>query len=139
MSHSMPEKIRMPRLPIFVKPPDAGGELRHPAFVKPVRHGERLRMIGDGDVLVAALPRCFRHFFKRGAPVGLGGMHVEIAANLIEFDQFGHDAFGGQFYLAEILADFRRDPTETERLVYAFFSLASYFDIVFDAVEAIFA
>ena len=39
-------------------------------------------MVGDGDILVAAAQRRFRHLANGVFAVGLVGVHVEIAANI---------------------------------------------------------
>ncbi len=46
--------------------------------------GERqiFRVIGDGHVFIAALPRRFRHLFNRVAAVGFNRVHVHVAANV---------------------------------------------------------
>ncbi len=57
-------------------------ELHHALFIEPVGHGERFGVVGDGDVLVAVLARRLGHFLERGAAIGLGGVHVQVAADV---------------------------------------------------------
>ena len=45
-------------------------------------------MVRDRDVLIAPFAASFSHLFKRGAAVGLGRVHVQIAANVREIHQF---------------------------------------------------
>ena len=79
-------------------------------FIQAVGHGEGLRMIGDGDVFVAQRAGGLGHFFERGAAVGFGGVHVEIAADVGELDQLGQAAFERGFDLAAVFAQLRRNP-----------------------------
>src|SRR5262249_11478584 len=46
------------------------------------RIGGGLRMIGDAEVLVAALARCFRHLVERVDPVGGAGVRMQDAADI---------------------------------------------------------
>ena len=69
------------------------GEGDHALLIQAVGHGQRLGVVGDGDVLVAALARGLGHLLERGAAVGLGGVHVEVAADVAQFHQFGQAAF----------------------------------------------
>ena len=73
-------------------------------------------MIRDGDVFVAALARGRGHFFERRAAVGLGGVHVQIAADLRKLHQLRQAVLGGGFDLAPIFAQLRRNPGEARAL-----------------------
>jgi hypothetical protein len=66
---------------------DAASEGDGACFVEPVRHGQRLGMIGDGDVFVSAVAAGFGHFFESRASIGFAGVHVEIAANVGALDE----------------------------------------------------
>ena len=55
--------------------------------IETVGEGQILRVIGDGDVLVAALFGRGRHLVDGALPVGFDGMHVHFAANIIHGDQ----------------------------------------------------
>jgi hypothetical protein len=46
-------------------------------------------VLGDRDVLVAALACRLRHLLERVAPVGEHGVHVEVAAYVTDLDQLG--------------------------------------------------
>lgn len=54
-----------------------------PPGVKPFGHGDALRVIGDGDILVAEFLCRFNHFGDCRAPVGRCGVHVQVAAHLL--------------------------------------------------------
>ena len=71
------------------------GEGHRALFIQAVGHGQRLGMVRDGDVFVAALARGRGHLFQRGAAVGLGGVHVDIAADVRQLHQLGQAVFGG--------------------------------------------
>ncbi len=115
------------------------GEGHHALFIQPVGHGERLGVVGDGDVLVAERAGGFGHLFQRGAAIGLGGVHVEVAADVGQLDQLGQAAFGGGFDFAAVLAQLGRNPRQAERLVDAGFGFAGHACIVLHAEQAVFA
>ena len=116
---------------------DLAGEVHHALFVEAVGHGEGLGVVGDGDVLVAQGARGLGHFEQGGAAVGLGGVHVEVAAQVAKLDELGQAAFGGGFDFARILAQLGRNPGQAERFVDAGFGFASHFEIVVFAAREI--
>ena len=88
------------------------GESDGALFIQAVGHGERLGMIGDRDVFVAQRVRGLGHFFERRAAVGFGGVHVQIATDVGQFDQLRQTAFERGLDLAAIFAQFRRNPRQ---------------------------
>ena len=52
-----------------------------------VAEAVRRRVVGDRDVLIAAVARRERHLLDRGVPVGRGRVHVQVAADVVERDQ----------------------------------------------------
>ena len=56
--------------------------LERALFVEAVGHGQILRVVGDGDVFVAALQRRLGHLADRVAAVAGRGVHVHVAANV---------------------------------------------------------
>ena len=78
----------MPAAPSRLSSRTCGAKATTRCFVEAVGHGERLRMVGDGDVFVARARAASAISSSGGAAVGLGGVHVEIAANVAEFHQF---------------------------------------------------
>ena len=74
-------------------------------------------MVGDAEVLQAEVHRFIGHGFERVVAVGGGGVVVEGAAKLGEFDEPRQRVFGGGFDFAAVLAEFRRDEIEAERAV----------------------
>ena len=96
-------------------------------------------MIGDGDVFVAALAGGRGHFFERRAAVALGGVHVDIAADVRQFDQLGQAIFGGALDFAQVFAQLRRNPAQAQRFIDAGFGLARHFGFVRAAIQAVLA
>ena len=125
MSHSRPEKTRSGR-PVAIQIAHLLGERDGALFVQAVGHGQRLGMIGDGDVLVAQRAGGLGHFFERGAAVGFGGVHVQVAADVGELDQLGQAAFERGFDFAAVFAQLRRNPGQAERLVDFLFGFARH-------------
>ena len=73
-----------------------------------------------------------------GAAVGGRRVHVQVAAQVLERDQPRQRAGLGRLDLAAILAQFRRDERQAERLVDAFLGLAGHERTVVHPVEAVF-
>ena len=98
---------------------------RHDArLIQAVRHRERLRMIGDRDVLVAERPRASAAISSSVArPSVSRRVHVEVAANVAD-RSVGQPSFGCGFDLAAVLAQLRRNPVQAERCVDFFLGLA---------------
>ena len=94
----------------LVERTNLAGEIDGAAFVQAVRHGQRLRVVGDGDVAVTQGASGLDHLFERAAPVALLSVHVQVAADIGQFEQHGQFAPFGGFDLARILAQFRRNP-----------------------------
>ncbi len=100
------------------------GESHCALFIQAVGHGERFGMIGDGDVFVAERVGGLGHFLERGAAVGFGGVHVQVAADVGEFDEFGQAVFERGFDFAAVLAQLGRNPGEAEGGVNFLFGFA---------------
>ena len=86
-------------------------------LVEPVGHRERLAVIGDRDVLQARRVRRARHRLDIGAAVGLGGVHVQVAAQIGVLDQARQRAGLGRLDLAAVLAQLGRHEGQPERRV----------------------
>ena len=102
---------------LLVQAPHALGELDDALLVEAVGHGQRLGVVRDGDVLVAQGAGGFGHLLERGAAVARDRVHVQIAADLGQFDQARQAALGGGLDLALVLAQLRRNPGQAESLV----------------------
>ena len=105
--------MRMPRS-AAVQFANMLGESDRAFFIQAVGHGESFGMVRDGDVFVAQRAGRFGHLFERGAAVGLGGVHVQIAADIGELDQLRQAVFQRRFNLAAVFAQFGRNPGEPE-------------------------
>ena len=82
MSTSMPAMIVMPSIGV-VGGANARDVLDRPLVVETVGEGQVLGVVGDGDVLVAALLGGFGHLLDGVAPVGFDGVHVHFAAHVL--------------------------------------------------------
>jgi hypothetical protein len=67
-------------------------------------------VVGDRDVLVAALAGRLGHLLDRGVAVGGRRVHVQVAADVAELDQLRQLALARRGQLAAILAQLRGDP-----------------------------
>ena len=64
----------------------------------------RLRMVGDAEILEAALPRRFRHCLQRLRAVRRGRMGVKYAAEVLVADELWQRVLGSLFYLVPAFA-----------------------------------
>ena len=71
--------------------------------------------------------------------VGLGGVHVDVAAHIAAHDEVRERVFRGGFELAAVLAEFRRDVVEVERVVDVGFGGGGDDGVVFEAEESVLA
>ena len=117
---------------------DVGRMLQRARLVEAVGHGQRAAVIGDGDVLEAGVARRPRHRPGVGAAVGGRRVHVQVAAHVLEGDEPRQRAGFGGLDLAAILAQFRRDERQPERLVDALLGLAGDERAVVHAIEPVF-
>ena len=86
-------------------------------LVEAVRHRERLAVIGNRQVLQPGLARRERHRLDVFAAVGLGGVRVNVAADVLERDEVRQRAPLGRVDLAAPLAQLGRNLRQTERVV----------------------
>ena len=82
-----------------------------------VAEAVRGRVVGDRQVLPAALARRLDHLLERLAPVGQRRVAVQVAAQVLERDELRQRALRRRLELAAALAQLRRDPLEAEPLV----------------------
>ena len=87
---------------VAVEFPHLRRESHGPPLVEPVGHGQRLGMVRDGHILVTAFAGGRGHFIQGRAPVGFGCVHVQIAADVPQLDQFGETALLGALDLAQV-------------------------------------
>ena len=113
--------------------------MRQRALVRePIGERQILGVVGDGHVLVAALPSGFCHFFDRVAAVGFNSVHVHIAADVAQFDQHGQRVRCGGFDFSLILTQLSGDEVEIQLGVNLFFGFACHRLLVFKARQTIF-
>jgi hypothetical protein len=74
-------------------------------------------VVGDGDVAEAAGDGGFGHLADGGGAVGLGGVHVDVAADVGEGDEMRERVGCGGFELAGVLAELGWDVVEVEGVV----------------------
>src|SRR5579875_255065 len=92
--------------------------------VKPSGHRDALGMVGEGDVGVAAFLRALHHLLQGGPAIGGSGVHVQIAAQVVQLQQLGKPALRGQLEYAAGLTQLGRDPRQADRLVDLFLGAA---------------
>ncbi len=73
-----------------------------------------LRVVGDGDEGVAEVPGGFGHLDDGVAPVGLGGVHVEVAADVVCGEEGGQAVVGGEVELVAAFPELGGDEVEAE-------------------------
>ncbi len=93
-------------------------------FVHAICDGDGFGMVGEGDVFIAEGFGGFTHFFNGVASVGGGGVHLEVAANVLKLYELRHFVIFGGFDFAGHFAKFRLDVIEAELGVDFFFGLA---------------
>src|SRR5947207_11509161 len=96
-------------------------------------------MVGDGNVFVSPIAGGGGHFLERGTAVGLGSVHVYIAADVTEFNELRQAAFESGFDFAGILAKLGRNPWETDGRVDFLFGCSGDAGFAVDAEQAILA
>ena len=94
---------------------DFGPLLPQPLGVQPVDHRHALRVVGDGDVLQAALLGGGGHFLDARRAVGPRAVHVQVAADVVQLDQLGQLAGVGPLELAPGLAQLGRKAGQVQR------------------------
>src|SRR6185437_1594710 len=75
-------KSRVRNLKLGLDAANAGQVLEHALFVEPVGHGQRLGVVGDGNVLIAAGSGRGGHFLNGGLAVAGDRVHVEVATDI---------------------------------------------------------
>ena len=131
-----------------VKPLGARSSGRSPSTARAARSGSRpLAMLTRCEWSVMAMyfrPRSWAaatiSSMRRAAVAG-GGVHVQVAANVVQLDQLGQLAGGGPVELAAAFADFRRKDGQVQRGVDFFLGAAgdrAFPSSSFDAKHAVF-
>ncbi len=95
---------------------DARRVFERAALVEPVGHGQRLCVVGDGDVLEAGGSRGRRHRAHLVLAIRRGAVHVEVAAQIAALDEARQRARLCRFDFPAHLAKLGCDPIEAERV-----------------------
>ncbi len=98
--------------------PDLLGRLGHPCLVEPARHRQRLGVLGDRAVGVAARAHRAHHLLDGVAAVGAVGVHVEVGNQVLLLDQLRQRVVPRQPDLALGFAQLGRNPIQAERAVH---------------------
>ena len=99
----------------FVEVSDRARMLEDAMLVQPVRHRERLAVIGDREILQARRERRTRHGFHIGAAVALSGVRVKVATEIGLLDQARQRASLGRLYLAAVFPELGRYEGQPQR------------------------
>ena len=83
----MPVKTRMRPSICAVDLADAPDMFKRPLLVQAVGHGQKLGVVGDGDVAVAARQGSLGHFADGVVAVCCRGVHVQVTAQVTQLDQ----------------------------------------------------
>ena len=89
--------------------------------VQPAGHGQRLAVVGHGEVLVAARHTALEHLLDGLFAVGPGGVHLEVAADVLERDELRQLPGERRLDLTPVLAQLRSDPGQPHGLVHVCF------------------
>ena len=123
MSHSMPaSSVKPAKRPFSARTRAACAQRAR--LVEAVGHRQRLAVVGDGDVLEPRAAAAAGHLLERVAAVGLGRVHVQVAAEVAARQQPRQRAAPRPLDLAAVLAQLRRHPRQAERLVDRLLGLA---------------
>ena len=95
--------------------------LERALFVQAVGDGDGFAVIGEGDVFVAQRAGRGGHLLDGVSAVAGGGVHLQVAANVGEFDEVREAMFFGGFDLAGVFAQLGRNEIELELGVDLFF------------------
>ena len=106
-------------------------------FVEAVGHGQRLAVIGDGQVVQPGGLCGAGHALDVVAAVGRRRMAVQVAPQIRELDQLRQRAALGGLDLAAVLAQFGRHVRESQRCVDPRLVLAGDARVVVDLVQAV--
>ena len=82
--------------------------------IEPPGHGDAFGMIGHGQIREASLPGRGGHFLDGGHAVGPRAMGVQVAAEVLQPDQFRQRTGGGPFEFPPRLAEFRGKQRQVE-------------------------
>ena len=93
---------------------DALDVFERPLLIQAVGHGQVFRVVGDGDVLVAASQRGLSHLADGVVSVGGIGVHVQVAAQVGLLNEPGQRVAGGSLNLAQVLAHLGRHPVHAQ-------------------------
>src|SRR3954469_7486681 len=85
----------------------------------------RLRVVGDPEILEAALPRRFGHRFERFRAVRCGRMTVKYAAEVFIADKLWQCVLRSFIYLVPAFAQLGLDKLQVQRFIDAFLCCSS--------------
>ena len=108
--HSHPAGVSLQ----FGQPRVVGGQ---PLYAEAVGDAKPLRVVGDSDVLIAALLGCRHHHLYRVAPVAPVAVNVQVAAQVRRLHQRGDCVIAGQRNLGFAHAQLRRNVLQTKPLI----------------------
>ncbi len=133
---------------VAVEPVDLFPLLAEPRGIEAVGHADALRVVGDGDKLVAAGLGGGDHLGERGFAVAGGRVHVEVALEVAELDELRQLSRRGPAKLFAGLADLGREAGQVHRGVdvalvaagdvFAFVAIVIFFGLFADAEDAVF-
>ena len=124
--------------PVLIQLAHSLGERDGACFIQAVGHGESFRVVRDGDVFVAQGAGGFGHFLQRGAAVGFGGVHMQVAADVGKLHQFREASFESRLNLAAVFAQLRRNPCEAQLGVHFLLGFARHALLIVHTEQPVF-
>lgn len=115
---------------LAVERADARRVLERPPFVEPVRHGERLAVIGDRHVVEARGAGAGGHLADAVLAVAFGRVQVQVAMQATALDESRQAVFERRLDFSARFAELGRHPVEAERAIDVLFPLAGDADLV---------
>ena len=91
--------------------------LPNPVCVQTPRHGQGLAVVCQSEILVSLGRTSHQHFLDRVLAVRPGGVHLQIAANLVQLYELRQSLAGRSFDLTAIFSQLRRNPGQLDLLV----------------------
>ena len=104
-------------------------------MLKPARHTQADRMIGEGDHLHAAFCRGTRHLQHGEFPIAPGGVHLQVRFHILFLDQLRELVRFGSLDLAAVFAQLGGNPGKPKRFIDFLFRRAKDFTPIEDVLE----
>src|SRR5207248_9956734 len=99
---------------------------------QPASNAERLAVIRDGDVLIASPLGGLEHVDNGARAIAQPSVGVQVTSDVAQLHEAWQGTLAGQLDLAPVLADFGRDPWQSEGSIHSLVSRASQASFAFE-------